>query len=117
MPPNPPHLPKGPPGRCPVCDSEIPVEASWIFGPVTCNSCQNRLWMVRTSKQTRVLQYARAHHLEQRIVDFVSEQLGVERERVHGDWVALSQLGADSLDTLEMVIEIEEELDQLDDQL
>jgi acyl carrier protein len=49
--------------------------------------------------------------VEERVIDIVAEQLGVEREKVSKDTSFVNDLGADSLDTVELVMELEEEFD------
>ncbi len=46
-----------------------------------------------------------------RVIDIVAEQLGVDREKVTPDTSFVNDLGADSLDTVELVMELEEEFD------
>ena len=47
----------------------------------------------------------------ERVIDIVSEQLGVEKEKVSPETSFVNDLGADSLDTVELVMELEEEFD------
>jgi acyl carrier protein len=49
--------------------------------------------------------------IEQRVIDIVAEQLGVEKEKITRDSHFVNDLGADSLDTVELVMELEEEFD------
>lgn len=49
--------------------------------------------------------------VEERVIDIVSEQLGVEKEKISRDTSFVNDLGADSLDTVELVMELEEEFD------
>ena len=49
--------------------------------------------------------------VEQRVVDIVAEQLGVDRDKVKRETHFINDLGADSLDTVELVMELEEEFD------
>ena len=49
--------------------------------------------------------------IEQRVVDIVAEQLGVEKEKITRDSDFVNDLGADSLDTVELVMELEEEFE------
>ncbi len=46
-----------------------------------------------------------------RVIDIVAEQLGVDREKVTPETSFVNDLGADSLDTVELVMELEEEFD------
>ena len=49
--------------------------------------------------------------VEQRVIVIVSEQLGVDKEKISSDTSFVNDLGADSLDTVELVMELEEEFD------
>jgi acyl carrier protein len=49
--------------------------------------------------------------VKDRVIDIVSEQLGVDREKVTPETSFVNDLGADSLDTVELVMELEEEFD------
>jgi acyl carrier protein len=45
----------------------------------------------------------------ERVIDIVAEQLGVDKEKVKRETSFVNDLGADSLDTVELVMELEEE--------
>lgn len=47
----------------------------------------------------------------ERVTDIVSEQLGVDKDKITPDTSFVNDLGADSLDTVELVMELEEEFD------
>ena len=49
--------------------------------------------------------------VEQRVIHIVAEQLGVEKEKIKPESNFVNDLGADSLDTVELVMELEEEFD------
>ena len=49
--------------------------------------------------------------VSQRVIDIVAEQLGVDKEKVTPETNFVNDLGADSLDTVELVMELEEEFD------
>jgi len=46
-----------------------------------------------------------------RVIDIVAEQLGVDKEKISQETSFVNDLGADSLDTVELVMELEEEFD------
>ena len=46
-----------------------------------------------------------------RVIEIVAEQLGVDKEKVNPETSFVNDLGADSLDTVELVMELEEEFD------
>jgi acyl carrier protein len=45
----------------------------------------------------------------ERVIEIVSEQMGVSKDQVTRDTSFVNDLGADSLDTVELVMEFEEE--------
>ncbi len=49
--------------------------------------------------------------ISERVIDIVAEQLGVDKEKVKPETHFINDLGADSLDTVELVMELEEEFD------
>ena len=49
--------------------------------------------------------------VSERVVDIVAEQLGVEKDKIKTETSFVNDLGADSLDTVELVMELEEEFD------
>jgi len=49
--------------------------------------------------------------VEERVIDIVAEQLGVDKDKITLETSFVNDLGADSLDTVELVMELEEEFD------
>lgn len=49
--------------------------------------------------------------VQERVIDIVAEQLGVDKDKVTPETSFVNDLGADSLDTVELVMELEEEFD------
>ena len=47
--------------------------------------------------------------VEERVIDIVAEQLGVSKEQINRETSFVNDLGADSLDTVELVMALEEE--------
>lgn len=47
--------------------------------------------------------------VEERVVGIVAEQLGVDKDKITRETSFVNDLGADSLDTVELVMELEEE--------
>ena len=52
-----------------------------------------------------------ANDIAERVTTIVCNQLGVEKEKVKPDASFINDLGADSLDIVELVMELEEEFD------
>lgn len=49
--------------------------------------------------------------VEERVIDIVSENLGVNKEQVSRTTSFIEDLGADSLDIVELIMELEEEFE------
>jgi len=49
--------------------------------------------------------------VEERVIEIVAEQLGASKEQISRDTSFVTDLGADSLDTVGLVMELEEEFD------
>lgn len=49
--------------------------------------------------------------VEERVIEIVAEQMGVAKDQVTRDTSFVNDLGADSLDIVELVMEFEEEFD------
>ena len=49
--------------------------------------------------------------VEAKVIDIVSEQMGVDKSEVSRDTSFINDLNADSLDTVELVMEFEDEFD------
>lgn len=47
----------------------------------------------------------------ERVIDIVASQLGVDKDKITPETSFVNDLGADSLDTVELVMELEEEFD------
>jgi acyl carrier protein len=54
---------------------------------------------------------AKVGAVQDRVIDIVAEQLGVDKDKVTPETSFVNDLGADSLDTVELVMELEEEFD------
>jgi len=49
--------------------------------------------------------------VKERVIDIVSNQLGVSKDQITEETHFVNDIGADSLDTVELVMELEEEFD------
>ncbi|MEK7269821.1 MAG: acyl carrier protein [Planctomycetota bacterium] len=49
--------------------------------------------------------------VEERVIDIVSEQLGVPKDQIKAETSFVNDLGADSLDQVELVMNFEDEFD------
>ena len=49
--------------------------------------------------------------IEEKVIEIVSEQMGVDKSEISRDTSFINDLNADSLDTVELVMEFEDEFD------
>ena len=54
---------------------------------------------------------AKVENIEERVINIVCEQLGVGRDKINPQTSFINDLGADSLDTVELVMEFEDEFE------
>ncbi len=54
---------------------------------------------------------AAVEEIEQKVIQIVSEQMSVDKNEVSRDTSFVNDLNADSLDTVELVMELEDEFD------
>ncbi len=54
---------------------------------------------------------SKADNIEERVHNIVCEQLGTTRDKITAETSFINDLGADSLDTVELVMALEEEFD------
>jgi len=65
----------------------------------------------RKQNRARTWRIVKVASVQERVIDIVAEQLGVDKEKVTPETSFVNDLGADSLDTVELVMELEEEFD------
>jgi acyl carrier protein len=54
---------------------------------------------------------AELEEIEQKVIDIVAEQMGVDKAEITRDTSFINDLNADSLDTVELVMEFEDEFE------
>jgi len=62
-------------------------------------------WKVRLREELRVAP------VEQRVIEVIADQLEVSQDRITRETSFMDDLGADSLDMVELLLELEEEFD------
>jgi acyl carrier protein len=60
---------------------------------------------------TRQVEQAMAEDIEQKVIEIVSEQMGVDKSEITRETHFINDLNADSLDTVELVMEFEDEFE------
>jgi len=88
------------------------VEPSVLFGDATCPNCGSLLWFLNIESTTRVYDRSASHSIRDRVIRIVAKQLGVAPDKIAESTSFVNDLGADSLDIVELVMELEEEFDR-----
>lgn len=91
--------------------ADVVVEPSVFFGDATCPRCGQLLWFIQPGNETHVFDLQRTSEARDRVIDIIAEQLGADRAKIANRPYLFRDLGADSLDTIELVMELEEELE------
>ena len=105
------RTPEGLPKHCPICDTSIRIEPSQPPGDAPCPKCGTLLWFFDTSAGMRFYKSETVAPLRDKIIQIICENLGVNKERVTPTTSYLEDVGADSLDIVELVMELEEDFD------
>ncbi len=108
------RTPEGSPGKCPVCGREVRLEVSLPFGDAPCPHCGTLLRFVNVGGDVRLFDEMGDQALRRKLRKWIAKQLGVAEDKIGDEWEALQKLGVDSLDVVELVMQIEEE--DIDDQ-
>jgi acyl carrier protein len=102
------RTPEGQPNHCPVCNAAVCIDPSPLFGDATCPNCGSLLWFLNVPPPSRVFERSRAHDIRARAIDIVAQQLGIDPRSITEKPSFINDLGADSLDVVELVMELEE---------
>jgi len=104
------RTPEGEPATCPLCSANVIIEPSVLIGDATCPRCGHLLWFFRTADTTRLFD-AELDPLKEHAIRVIAGRLGVDPERIANNPSILNDIGADSLDVVELTMEMEEEFD------
>jgi hypothetical protein len=105
------RTPEGTPNRCPVCKKAIEIEPSMPFGDAPCPHCGCLLWFIAAESDVRFYPYEQSAALRERVIRILSDVLGVDEDAVRRNPNIWIESGADSLDMVELVMDLEEEFD------
>lgn len=97
------RTPEGTPNRCPVCGHAFRIEPSCPIGDAPCPACGTLLWFVTGAAEARFFDPETAG-----LIELVAARRGVSPAAVRAS--RLDELGLDSLEIVELVMELEEQL-------
>jgi acyl carrier protein len=105
------RTPEGTPNHCPVCNSDIRIEPSPPSGDAPCPKCGTLLWFIDSPSGMRFYKSDSVAPIQESLQGIISETLGLNKEQITSSSSFLADLQADSLDTVELVMALEEEFD------
>ena len=75
-----------------------------------CTHCEKKLWYLAAANEARFFDYESSEEMRERTYSFVAERLEVDRDRIQANPKILDELDIDSLEALELLMDLEEEL-------
>jgi acyl carrier protein len=99
------------PGHCPACGAAVSAGPSETYGNVPCPECGKRLWFCKQPEGTWFHDAEKVALVRERVLRLVAEGLGVDPSKVTDASAFVEDLGADSLDVVELVMSLEEEFE------
>ena len=103
------RTPDGVPNQCPICKNTIQLEPSVPFGDAPCPNCGSLLWFIATNASIRFFARDESSAAKERATSIAAEILGIDEKELLASPHSWNELGADSLDTVELVMELEQE--------
>ncbi len=104
------RTPQGEPTACPLCRAKVVVEPSVLIGDAPCPQCGQWLWFVQMGDTIRLFDARETQVSRNRLIEILATQLGVDREKIANNPALFDEMNADSLDFVELVMELEAEL-------
>jgi acyl carrier protein len=107
-----PDKPGKPPNQCPACGALDPggrARALSKYGETPCQHCGKWLWFAKQRNGTWFHELERVALVRRRVHEIVAEHLGVNQEFITDSTSFTVDIGADTLDIVELVMNIEEE--------
>lgn len=105
------RTPEGQPNSCPICKARVVIEPSILFGDATCPHCGHLLWFVQSANIATFFDGVETASMKNRVLDFLADQLGIARDAIANNPRIMDDIGNDSLDTVKIVMALEEEFD------
>lgn len=91
--------------------ANVIVEPSVFIGDATCPCCGQLLWFIQTADTAQLFDARQSQERQDRVIKIITKQLGVDRDKIANNPALFDAIGADSLDVVELVMELEAEFD------
>ena len=104
------RTPEGESNRCPVCRNRVQLFPSQPFGDAPCPNCGHLLWFINSKSSGEILFPAAEEVIRKRFEELLDERFGDRRSEIFSRSRFIEDLGLDSLDVVELVMQLEEGL-------
>lgn len=91
--------------------ASVVIEPSVFIGDANCPHCGQLLWFIQTANTAQIFDARQSQERKDQTLDVLSRQLGVDRDKITNNSALFELAGADSLDVVELVMELEGEFD------
>lgn len=81
-----------------------------LFGQIACPQCSVKLWYIAAADSARFFEYETSKDLQNRAISFVAERMDLDVDELSANPALLNEQDTDSLETLELLMDLEEEL-------
>ena len=96
--------------HCPTCNADLFIDPLKFYGDVKCESCNSLGWFLNLRFHTHVFKHAECSEMRRQVIQVVADHFGVTTEQIENSKSLTEEFEADSLDAVELVMSIEEEL-------
>ena len=103
--------PKDEPNHCPICNTDVRVEHSVIFGDATCLNCGTLLWFIHSNSELHLFDHALSLPVRDRVIRAVADAMDVTPEELLANPSYLNDVGAVDLIATELILQLEDEHD------
>lgn len=104
-------IPEGTSNQCPNCQSKVQVQPTSIFGEYNCSDCESKLWFLAAGDVPKFFDFVEATPLREYVIQFIAEKLELDYAQLVANPELLNTSETDSLERLEMLMELEEQLE------
>ena len=81
-----------------------------MFGDFQCPECDTKLWFLSAANEARFFDHDESSEMRSKTYEFVAERFEIDQSRIEANPKILDELDIDSLEALEMLMDLEEEL-------
>ncbi len=94
--------------RCPLCGSDANIDAAQKHGDASCPKCSGPLWYSKDPAGARLYKLSAVTPIKDQIGQILKDNLGANPDSITYQTSFVEDIGADSLDIVQLVMALEE---------